>query len=1158
MLISLRTAFMGAGVALAFVQSTGSAAASFPPAFPLLPSFACTTISQITTGYAICSGDNSTSLSVGTDNDSLDVEFVYFSDPQSGNAVYDGGTLLGTVGSVAFIGDGPFTATLNNVVFPTVATSDTFYVYARLSLADPDLTDQSCRPFVEIQVVVHPLPIAYAGADVAVCSGGSTLLSAAGGISCQWAPATGLNDPGSCTPLSSPVADMSYTATVTSVYGCTASDVVAVSIHQPVGVTCNDNLLVSIGPDGKALITPEIILEGVDNGFNVYSVIVQTLSGAPVPNPVTCAYVGQILKVKVTDTCDGSSCWSFIKIEDKIPPVIPCKDITLLCAVGNVPPDYLADSLGIAAGKPVITDNCAVQSVSFFDTWETVDCGDTVNGKTGMGAYLLRTWTAKDPSGNVSSCQQHIYLERRHADKLFFPADTIVSCENPLTDPAHTGAPYFKDFGRSFPVFPGGNSCEINAIFADEVIPVCDGTYKIKRNWTIIDGCFPDSLFPPGSNPVFYTQLIKVVDNQGPVYICPADITVTTGPNTCCATIDLPDVILSDHCSRLNGINAMIAGFDYYTGDSIGMFAVTGSLSDFPNNNWWNPDTLGVVNTTSCLPRGTHTVTYFATDDCGNSSSCSYHLTVADRTPPVVACDQPTKVALGADGMAVIDASTFDDGSYDNCAAVHFKVRRMDPNDCQQNDHFYDAAKFCCTDIGDTVAVILRVYDVPPPSGDLSLDVDITNYNDCMVQVLVEDKIKPSCVPPPHITVSCESFDPTFETYGFATSTDNCCLDTITESRNYNLFDTVCNRGTIIRTFRAFDCAGQINACSQRIVVDYKQDYWIKFPDDKIVTMCDGSVKFGEPVFYGKNCELLGVAFEDVVFTVVTDACYKIERTWNIINWCTYDPNKPCIEVPNPDLALERPFILPGPIVSPPGTTGPWAPTVVKVLPTDPDPTNYSIFWNPDANCYRYKQIIIVEDTKDPVIANCPAGKQIFCDETNNHPQLWHESYWSDQATGSHDLCDGQINLTLTATDQCTGSNLIYRYLLFLDLDNNGTMETVINSNNLPDPGTVNFGNASNPNFSGGTPRFFDNRAVSPGQKWQFALQKSFTGVNQTATLMWNTPDNPTQYTTLELPYGIHKIKWIVEDGCGNETVCEYGIVVKDCKAPTVVCTNGL
>jgi hypothetical protein len=42
------------------------------------------------------------------------------------------------------------------------------------------------------------------------------------------------------------------------------------------------------------------------------------------------------------------------------------------------------------------------------------------------------------------------------------------------------------------------------------------------------------------------------------------------------------------------------------------------------------------------------------------------------------------------------------------------------------------------------------------------------------------------------------------------------------------------------------------------------------------------------------------------------------------------------------------------------------------------------------------------------------------------------------------------------------------------------------------------------------------------------------------------------------LPYGNHRIKWIIEDGCGNEKVCEYAFSVKDCKKPTVVCVNGL
>jgi hypothetical protein len=56
----------------------------------------------------------------------------------------------------------------------------------------------------------------------------------------------------------------------------------------------------------------------------------------------------------------------------------------------------------------------------------------------------------------------------------------------------------------------------------------------------------------------------------------------------------------------------------------------------------------------------------------------------------------------------------------------------------------------------------------------------------------------------------------------------------------------------------------------------------------------------------------------------------------------------------------------------------------------------------------------------------------------------------------------------------------------------------------------------------------------------------------------WNTQQAQTRYTVPELPYGVHKIKWFVEDGCGNEETCEYMFEVKDCKKPTVVCINGL
>jgi len=39
---------------------------------------------------------------------------------------------------------------------------------------------------------------------------------------------------------------------------------------------------------------------------------------------------------------------------------------------------------------------------------------------------------------------------------------------------------------------------------------------------------------------------------------------------------------------------------------------------------------------------------------------------------------------------------------------------------------------------------------------------------------------------------------------------------------------------------------------------------------------------------------------------------------------------------------------------------------------------------------------------------------------------------------------------------------------------------------------------------------------------------------------------------------GTHKIKWIVEDGCGNVNTCEYLFVIADCKNPTPYCINGL
>lgn len=223
------------------------------------------------------------------------------------------------------------------------------------------------------------------------------------------------------------------------------------------------------------------------------------------------------------------------------------------------------------------------------------------------------------------------------------------------------------------------------------------------------------------------------------------------------------------------------------------------------------------------------------------------------------------------------------------------------------------------------------------------------------------DVTPPNCLAPADVTVSCEGFDETLAAYGSASGSDDCCLNGVSLfSTNLSSFDTVCNKGSIFRTFRALDCQGNSSLCTQHIQVNYVQDYYVRFPDDVLVTALSGTGYYGEPIFGEVQCELMGFSYSDQVFTNVPDAQIKIERTWTVINWCTFDIGLPLIAVPNPNpnSSPNHPSNLPGPTVSAIDAPNPLAPTITKINPGDALPTNYSIFYDADANGYRYTQII--------------------------------------------------------------------------------------------------------------------------------------------------------------------------------------------------------
>ncbi len=867
----------------------------------------------------------------------------------------------------------------------------------------------------------------------------------------------------------------------------------------------------------------------------------------------------------------------------------------------------------ILAPTPLVSDNCSSVTLIKNDVFEDgAPCGDS---------YIYRTWTATDAWGNSSQCTQVLTLTPYTLEDVILPEDITIECagcglQNNTTPCAFNSLPRvegndqdgFYELINCTTGFEG--LCNLGATYEDTRIDVCTGTFKILRRWTILDWC---------TNTVLeYDQLIKVVDNVGPVITPVPDMTVSTNPSQCCATVNLPNTIIEDACSGTAAISAMVTVYDQYLpGQVVATYNLNNLnqffLSNFPGNNFWDCDTLGNFGNTPCLPIGTHEVMYIAEDVCGNTSTESFLLTVVDDVPPVATCTEFTTVAIGVDdptdcyeptgacefaGVTWVPATAFDQGSHDNCSPIEFTIRRMKEADGSYSDciddlgslcngYEYtniataenDSIKFYCCEVGTTQTVILRVYqldingnrdyyrnDDGTPLTDPDGAIQYI-YNECMIQVEVQDKIKPVCQPPAHVTVSCENFEPTLWAYGYPTAYDNCCLDDTPPTSanpggvsgipagttaipgvcgatqktyyNYNAstyFDTTCNRGTIVRRFTAWDCYGFSSSCTQRIVVDYHQDYNIRFPADVSVN-CVQTPDFGRPIITNdEGCELIGISYNDVVFTIVPDACYKIERTWTVINWCTYDPDLPCYAVPRNAVNV---------------TTG-LAPFRDWRVWTESDDPNYEGPVYADENCVTYKQIIKVKDLTPPTIACQDIDT---CDVSTNNVRYWNDGLnWWDNGTMQHDLCESSTDISVTAEDFCDSispvGGLRFRYLLFLDLDGDGIMETVVSSADIMTRplGQVRYNNYQNLNYGGGTLNIFDNNTTS-SQTYRFDIEQTANG----ASVVWR---NAGGFIAPELAHGRHKIKWIAEDGCGNEAVCEKTFQIRDCKPPVVACAN--
>ena len=211
---------------------------------------------------------------------------------------------------------------------------------------------------------------------------------------------------------------------------------------------------------------------------------------------------------------------------------------------------------------------------------------------------------------------------------------------------------------------------------------------------------------------------------------------------------------------------------------------------------------------------------------------------------------------------------------------------------------FSDEVHFCCEDVADEQMVVFRAIDY------------FGHYNDCMVNVDVQDKVPPRITCPPDQSIDCDhpiDLEDLSE-FGEAEASDVCGVDmltTVEEGVN------ACGQGMIYRIFAAWD-DNDTSFCTQTIrlvnpdTFDFES---ITFPEDYFTDEgCNAGdllpenlpEEFGFPSWEEDACALVAATYSDEEFSFAgpnEDACLKILRRWTIIDWCQVEDSTSVVPI---------------------------------------------------------------------------------------------------------------------------------------------------------------------------------------------------------------------------------------------------------------------
>ncbi|MBC6994233.1 DUF11 domain-containing protein, partial [Lewinella lacunae] len=936
--------------------------------------------------------------------------------------------------------------------------------------------------------------------------------------------------------------DYKIVYTIPAINGCPERTArITIDVIDIQNLTCNGFTNISLGEDCEATITPSQILQGEINCASSLTVEISTLSGVIIGNTVSSEHIGQTLIVSLFDAQCDNSCWGQILVEDKQRPTIVCPDDTdsfgdvdfictdldriLQTTAVTYSPDNIPAVLNIT-GIPEVADNCTATNdlvVQFYDFLQPVD-DPQCEVRT-----IIRTFTVTDGSGNRATCTQEITVRPPTLADVTIPTEEVVeiSCGiayealpngNPV--PSLGGEAFVTTAYGNFPIPGNGSYCTIAASFEDsERVITCENTFKFVRTFRIFDWC------EPGGESITYSQVIKVGDFEAPVFTAQTqdndfDGIADNGPlvfstnsgNECTAIfrLDDPGIRLVDNCSASIALSAVIYPNGDLTATPIGTFVV--DLND------------GDAELTSAIPVGQHVLRYTYVDVCGNSDFTDIDILIEDRTAPVAVCEDGLNVSLtsGSEGgiestgIVRLTPDMIDHGSTDDCSEVTLAIARVDAANLAMEAYSQEII-LTCADLG-TVRVGLRVTDAAG------------NVNYCWLDVLVEDKLAPSCIPPASLTMSCIEYraalpaditETTVEArnaiFGAAAGVDNCEA-TLTETISGSL--NSCGVGSFTRVFTVTDGQGLTNTipCTQTINVFGIHDYTITFPTDESGT-CAEIPSYGSIAADELACDLITTTVSvDTLRTLEAgEECFKLRVTYDVVNWCEYN-------------TLGQPYLIPrdGDGIRNPETQL----LYLHVIPRNTDNTADDFAFlsrftdrNYNPNAPQFDQTL--DDGND----------MDGSDDDNGNDNIDSDVYAADNSRGAFryvqyikiydevapvivaqspdeciggagEDCEATVTLTFTATDECSDITV------GLELDANYLV-----------------GNGFIP----------DNAAA--------------LGVS--ITLTSDTAGNYTIVAT-NVPVGEHAIRIRANDGCGNSDIEILEFCVTPDKAPTPICIQTL